>query len=517
MTAAQATLYPWHREVPRLGSAEQFAALRRLLEDTGYSQERIGRELKFDRHADRASLSEIRDPHSAMMALFFDCRLTDEAVLELLPEGASALLDSLNLLVRDPAWPGTVYSPVAISPVYDFLTACDRGEHAPDGSRCALPPDVVYPAVLDTTRRFVLGLPQGPCEAMLDLGTGTGIAALRGTLEARRVWATDITSRAALFAEFNRRLNARENMTVAEGDLYAPVEGLTFDRIVIHPPYVPVKKPMYVFRDAGEDGEQILRGAVQGLPRMLRPGGHFYSLQIATDRQGEMFEDRVRQWLGPDQAEFDVLVAAHTMRTPAEFFGDTTVRREVDIRETQEVVDLLAELKTRFLIYGALYIERHDAPRQPTTTRVQTGKGFDGRHMAWLIRWQRFLHDPEQTESLLDSRPSVAPDCEVHVVSRLHQGRFRMEDFSFKTRRPLESSFRCDRWLTQLVSECDGVRTWREHISRAQAAGHVPQGIPIKESIVVLGLLVTAGILRIPDWLPPETAEIVEDDNNSGK
>ena len=48
-------------------------------------------------------------------------------------------------------------------------------------------------------------------------------------------------------------------MTVVEGDMYAPVEGLTFDRIVTHPPYIPAKQTGLIFRDGGEDGEQIIR------------------------------------------------------------------------------------------------------------------------------------------------------------------------------------------------------------------------------------------------------------------
>ena len=49
--------------------------------------------------------------------------------------------------------------------------------------------------------------------------------------------------------------------------MYEPVAGLEFDRIVTHPPYVPVSKPTHVFRDGGDDGELILRRAIEGLPR----------------------------------------------------------------------------------------------------------------------------------------------------------------------------------------------------------------------------------------------------------
>jgi methylase of polypeptide subunit release factors len=36
-----------------------------------------------------------------------------------------------------------------------------------------------------------------------------------------------------------RLLNDVSNVTVLQGDLYDPVQGQRFDRITIHPPYVP--------------------------------------------------------------------------------------------------------------------------------------------------------------------------------------------------------------------------------------------------------------------------------------
>ena len=203
---------------------------------------------------------------------------------------------------------------------------CDRGEYAPDGTRSELPPDVVYPAILDTTRRFLQDLPDTACDAMLDIGTGTGIAALIGARSARHVWATDITARAVRFAEINRRFAGLDNMTVAEGDMYAPVEGLTFDRITMHPPYVPAKKSKFLYRDAGEDGEQIIRRAVEGLPEMLRPGGRFYSQQVATDREKETLEQRVRKWLGPGQAGVRCAGRRSQHPPPAEFLAESMVR-----------------------------------------------------------------------------------------------------------------------------------------------------------------------------------------------
>ena len=207
----------------------------------------------------------------AMIRLFCDCIYVREDELErLLPNRGLATLWSFDLIARDPDMPGMVFATCAILPIGRDLTVCDRG-NAPDGARCPLPPDVVYPAIFENTREFIDRLPDTPCEAMLDIGAGTGIAAMRGARCATHVWASDISSRCELFTEINRRLAGLENLSVVVGDMYEPVAGLTFDRIVTHPPYVPAKETGLIFRDGGQDGEQIIRRVVEGLPQYSAP------------------------------------------------------------------------------------------------------------------------------------------------------------------------------------------------------------------------------------------------------
>ena len=51
-----------------------------------------------------------------------------------------------------------------------------------------------------------------PSRATLDLGTGTGIQALLAAAHSQKVVATDLNSRAVVFAAFNARLNGIENI-----------------------------------------------------------------------------------------------------------------------------------------------------------------------------------------------------------------------------------------------------------------------------------------------------------------
>ena len=69
---------------------------------------------------------------------------------------------------------------------------------------------------------------------------------------------------------------------------------------------------------AGKTGSRSSGRVVEGLPRYLRPGGKFYALLMATDREGEEFEQRIRKWLGADEAIVrhhpGVRLAAHAGR-----------------------------------------------------------------------------------------------------------------------------------------------------------------------------------------------------------
>ena len=62
----------------------------------------------------------------------------------------------------------------------------------PDGSPYRVPPDVVYPGAIENTRHFLATLPQKPCEAFLDIGTGSGVAALSAPRYAEHAWGVDI-------------------------------------------------------------------------------------------------------------------------------------------------------------------------------------------------------------------------------------------------------------------------------------------------------------------------------------
>jgi len=145
---------------------------------------------------------------------------------------------------------------------------------------------------------------------------------------ATQAYAYDIAARSTHFAEFARLLNGLANVTTGTGDLYEPAAGATFDRIVAHPPYVPVLQSKWIFFDGGEDGERVTRRIIEHAPHYLRPGGALYCLAMASDRADRPLEVRIREWLEPKQREFDVAVVVRRMIEPQEFAFNSLARGE---------------------------------------------------------------------------------------------------------------------------------------------------------------------------------------------
>ncbi|HET7034461.1 MAG TPA: HemK2/MTQ2 family protein methyltransferase [Thermomicrobiaceae bacterium] len=101
-------------------------------------------------------------------------------------------------------------------------------------------PGVFNPRLLRSGAWFAEALSGGlvpPDAAVLDLGTGSGVAALASARRADQVVAVDINPDAVRCARINALLNNVERIEVRQGDLFAPVAGERFDLVLFNPPY----------------------------------------------------------------------------------------------------------------------------------------------------------------------------------------------------------------------------------------------------------------------------------------
>jgi release factor glutamine methyltransferase len=140
----------------------------------------------------------------------------------------------------------------------------------------------------------------------LDLCTGTGCVAI-AFAKARPTWrvtASELSLETAELAWENvRRLGVTFSVSVAVGDLFAPVTGRRFDLVVANPPYVPSGdiagldtdvrdfEPRLAL-DGGADGLDLVRRVVAEAASHLTPGG-LLAVEIGHDqgeRTRELFE-----------------------------------------------------------------------------------------------------------------------------------------------------------------------------------------------------------------------------------
>jgi len=247
-----------------------------------------------------------------------------------------------------------------------------------------------------------------------------------------------------------------------QGDLYDPVAGLTFDRIAAHPPYIPATKTNYVFRDGGEDGEQIVRRVISGVPAFLRPGGRFYMTGLINERDGLKAEERVRRMLGENHAEFDVAVAFLQSMLPKDFGLREQLKGRATPEEAEQHQKSLNELGIERLIYCWVIVQRHASKRAPFTTRRNAGDLIGWREMEWVIQSESLWADASQYERMLDAPVVLAQNLESWVTERFSDGAWSAISCTLRTTSPFRVQISGPPWLSDMVRMCNGRATVRQ-------------------------------------------------------
>jgi len=136
--------------------------------------------------------------------------------------------------------------------------------------------DVYNPS--DDSFLLVNVLDVSPGDRVLDMGTGTGIAALHAAKSGARVTAVDINPHAVACARSNALKNDLK-VDVLQSNLFEKVEGL-FDIITFNPPYLPDEGTPATWMErawsGGSDGSEVVVRFLEEAWRFLVPGGRVY-------------------------------------------------------------------------------------------------------------------------------------------------------------------------------------------------------------------------------------------------
>ncbi len=284
--------------------ADALQAFAAYLAAQGYSESGIQKRLQLDELSGlrldrypiylRGYLSQglVIDKLIAMFLL--QGALQFEAAGDLLGADRRDFLLKLGMLQR--LEDGRVVSAVSLYPCLGRVFATDhRFRHLPR-LRASAPAEPVMYLGGDSYALARL-TPRGPVGSTLEIGVGSGVHSILARAHSQRVVGIDINPRALAFAQLNALLNGVPDIELRQGDVYGPVAGERFDRILSNPPFVPSPEQRLAFRDGGPSGEDVLARIVAGLDAHLADDG---LCQIVTHlvHHGGSYRRKLEGWLG---------------------------------------------------------------------------------------------------------------------------------------------------------------------------------------------------------------------------
>jgi SAM-dependent methyltransferase len=495
-----------------VGPRHLFDGLRAFLVDSHYSEPALFHRLGIQQPKDYltlrpnpASPRPIHDRLDLLARLFLIGEIVDEHQMQSwVPAPVREAMTGLGVVAQYPGRPEHWYATTALYPTYGIWIASDRWT-SPELAPIRAAVDVVYPAITPNTGHFLESLPCDSCDSLLDLCSGSGIAAmLAASKYAREVLATDITEASELSVEFNRLLNGIENLRVARGDLYEPVGEATFDRILAHPPYMPSLKPAEIYADGGELGEQLTRRVIEGLPRHLRPGGRFYCVTAGPDLEGEPFETRLRSWLGDRSPEFDVLVVERQLFEPSYIANQQAAKTRGGAEELEQWKKMFAHYRLEHLVYASVVIQRKAARTPPVTVRRRRGPRLGSAEIEWLRVWETTAADPNFLQTILESKPMANRELKLHVIHRLQDGELVAQEFALEARYPFTVDCAISPWTAFLIPRCDGKTTARNLLAFLKENDLLAADESEEKFADFLCVLISGGFLEIDGFrLPP--------------
>jgi SAM-dependent methyltransferase len=484
----------------QIGTPSQFAIVREFLRNTGYSGPAICKHLGMPEISSFISGERPVFPPGPstpldllIRAFFIGSYIPERGAADLFSREVLEAMRALGLLLADREIPDLLYSPVMLYPAYGIYAASDRYTR-PNGTPIDTGDDFVFPAISPHSGHFLAILPESRCERFLDVGAGTGIAAIgAATRYAAHSWSLDITARATAFALWNKELNGVGNVTVLEGDMFAPVAGETFDRIVMHPPYDVSLGHRAIYCNGGDDGESIVRRLFQEAPAYLAPGGRLYVLARIADLLTEPLEQRLRGWLGEWSEECDIAVIVRELTSPDDVALATFVSSRGTHDELTEYKLRLDNLGVEQLCYACIVVQRRCEERPTFTLRRERGTSWESAAVERLLGVETALTaDPEEIWNLPLRK---SPHLEMIVKHGMRNGRLVPVECTLRVQDPFKVEMQVEPGIVWIVERCDGAQTPAELHRGMVDSGLFPADAGEGAFREIVAALVSAGIL----------------------
>jgi methylase of polypeptide subunit release factors len=493
----------------RLGTAEDFARVRRFLYETKFHETKHRADVKAEdmSGAPASMLHNIEfSTNSPALQALIEIFVNGNAVAAdefraICGDDTFAAFEALNLIRQAKQQDGTIVSPVWLYGVDDVVIASDRQNDA-DGGRYEVPEEIVFPALDVGTLKFLRFLPSVAGDA-LDLCGGTGIGAMHFARTARRATTVDLTRRAEFFAEFNARLNGID-IEILRGDLFAPVADRRFDAISAHPPWMPSTGDGAVFRDGGDLGDALIRRMVEEIPDHLTVGGTAVILAMGRDTTEAPYEQLVRQWLGPKGYDCDVIFGVDWVNSIEDVVASM---RKLHLKGEAEAAERIAErlrsAGTERFTYGAMFIRRTGRPVAEPPLRLRTTPRTTAADFDRLFAWRMHCRSAGFAEWLKNATPSLAPYLEINVRYFVKQGTSIPDTVIFKVENGFSMGLKPDGWTLPLITSFDGRRTVAQAFEMARMAKQTPDEFPLSAFLGLVGVAIEQGLLTVDVPAPP--------------
>ena len=283
-------------QIDSLGRSGKFDELREFLRSAGYTEEFLCARFHLERaeqfELDRGKRAPLPEPASAadiLTALYLAGEFASlEQAERLMGRDGVGLLSGMGLLAID----------AGRRPVPRNRGALPAGGSA-ISLRTAGATPATPPSRLPATRSTRRSSPTRACFWSMSRWANAAVSWICARArESPRSWRQDRAparlgratspNDAPALPNSMAGLNGVANFHPVTSDLYGSLG--SFDRIVAHPPYVPALQPKWIFFSGGEDGEEITRRIVEGLPAHLNDRGVFLALTMGTDRSDAPFE-----------------------------------------------------------------------------------------------------------------------------------------------------------------------------------------------------------------------------------
>ena len=337
-------------------------------------------------------------------------------------------------------------------------------------------------------------------DSLLDLGTGNGVQALHASRHARRITATDVSSRALALARATFALNELD-VELLGGEWFAPVARRRFDQIVCNPPFVVGPGATdYVYRDSGLAGDDASALVVRQLPGFLADGGVGQLLASWLHVRGEDWDDRVRRWLpGGTDAWFVQRDVADPVFYVGTWLRDAGIdpRSELGKAKTREWLDFFADRDVEGIGFGFVTLRRTGG--NPAVVCEDLRHGYDDPLGAEAAGWLDRVAWLRANEARLLETPFLVPES-------VHQERVEAagEDGWATVRRVLHRTdgpgwtHELDEHVSALLAGCQGALSMSDLLQLLAAARERPvdalaaEALPLVRHLVLHGMLLPA-------------------------